>query len=383
MPSSRVAYRAGPRGAGAYEFYRGPQGERGAAAGLLPRCEFGLEILITLAHQSFVIGVSLDKAVEQLRFFWELQLSKSQADALLSRLSREWHVEFDRLSQLIAVSPVVHTDETSWSIGSVWTFLSEQSRLLVFGCRKDAATREILLPKATFAGVLVSDDAAGYRRFTQAQKCWAHLLRKAIKLTIIKPDDTRYRTFCDGLLAADRSAHAAAADKRLGDAGRQRRIAELEATLRGLCWDHRPLDRTSSDDAASDHTMSTDAVERDSINLAREIVRLMSANELFTFVKVPGVSGTNNESERTLRDPAQDRRTDQTSRSIRGARRRTILASPLESLRTRLPQIDLKSVLNEVAAWASSGLSPFGQAVKALGLTPLEQLVPLESANSS
>ena len=175
-------------------------------------------------------------------------------------------------------------------------------------------------------------------------------------------------------------------------------IAELEATLRGLCWDHRPPDRTSSDDAASDHTMSdhtmsdhtmsTDAVERDSIKLAREIVRLMSANELFTFVKVPGVSGTNNESERTLRDPAQDRRTDQTSRSIRGARRRTILASVLESLRTRLPQIDLKSVLNEVAAWASSGLSRLGQAVKALRLTPLEhspldQLVPLESANSS
>ena len=326
--------------------------------------------------------------MEQLRFFWELQLSKSQADALLSRLSREWHVELDRLCQLIAVSAVVHTDETSWSIGSVWTFLSEQSRLLISGCRKDAATLEILLPKATFAGVLVSDDAAVYRGFTQAQKYWAHLLRKAIKLTIIKPDDTRYRTFCDGLLAVDRSAHAAAADKRLGDAGRQRRIAELEATLRGLCWGHRPPDRTSSDDAASDHTMSTDAVERDSINLAREIVRLMSANELFTFVKVPGVSGTNNESERTLRDPAQDRRTDQTSRSIRGARRRTILASVLESLRTRLPQIDLKSVLNEVAAWASSGLSRFGQAVKALGLTPLEhspldQLVPLESANSS
>ena len=35
----------------AYEFYRGPQGERGTAAGLLPRCEFGLEILITLAHR--------------------------------------------------------------------------------------------------------------------------------------------------------------------------------------------------------------------------------------------------------------------------------------------------------------------------------------------
>jgi transposase len=362
----------------AYEFYRGPQGQRGTVPGLLRRCEFGLEILITLAHQSLVIGVSLDKAVEQLRFFWELNLSKSQADALLSRLAREWHVEFDRLCQLIAVSAVVHTDETSWSIGSVWTFLSEQSRLMIFGCRKDAATLEILLPKETFGGVLVSDDAAVYRGFTQAQKCWAHLLRKAIKLTLLRPQNTRYRAFCDDLLAVYRSACAAAADRRLGDAGRQRRIDELEEQLRGLCWEHRP----------SDHRPPADAVERDSINLALEIVRLMSVNELFTFVKVPGVSGTNNESERTLRDPAQDRRTDQTSRSVSGARRRTILASVLESLRTRLPQIDLRSVLNEVAAWATSGLSCFGQALKALGLAPLEQspldqLVPLPTSTTN
>ena len=113
-------------------------------------------------------------------------------------------------------------------------------------------------------------------------------------------------------------------------------------------------------------------------------------NELFTFGKVPGVSGTNKESERTLRDPAQDRRTDPTRRSVGGARRRTILASVLESLRTRLPQIDLRAVLNEVADGARSGLSGFGRALKALGLAPLEhspldQLVPLPSAptNSS
>ena len=264
----------------AYEFYRGPQQQRGTVPGLLRRCEFGLEILITLAHQSLVIGVSLDKAVEQPRFFWELNLSKSHADSLLSRLAREWHVEFDRLCQLLAVSAVVHTNETSWSLGSVWAFLSEQSRLMIFGCRKDAATLEILLPKETFAGVLVSDDAAVYRGFTQAQKCWAHLQRKAIKLTLLQPGDTRYRTYCDGLLVVYRST-CAAADRRLGGAGRQRRIAELEEQLRGLCWDHRP----------SAHRPSAGTVERDFENLALEMVRLMSANELFTFVKVPGVLG--------------------------------------------------------------------------------------------
>ena len=245
---------------------------------------------------------------------------------------------------------------------------------MIFGGRKDAATLEILLPKATFGGVLVSDDAAVYRGFTQAQKCGVHLLRKAISLTLLPPQNTRSRAFCDGLLAVHRAACAAATNRRLGDAGRQRCIDELEEQLRGLCWEHRPSDPT-----LSNLTPPADAVERDSVNLAVEIVRLMSASELFAFVKVPGVSGTNNESERTLRAPAQDRRTDQASRSVCGARRRTLLASVLESLRTRLPQIGLRSVLNEVAAWALSGLSGFGQALKALGLAPPEHSPPEHS----
>jgi hypothetical protein len=101
-------------------------------------------------------------------YFRGLTLSKSQADALLSR---EWHREFDQLCQFLAVSAVVRTDETSWSLNSVWTFLSEHSRLLIFGCHNDAAMLGTLLPKETFGGVLVSDDAAVYRGFSQAQNC--------------------------------------------------------------------------------------------------------------------------------------------------------------------------------------------------------------------
>lgn len=86
---------------------------------------------------------------------------------------------------------------------------------MIFGCRKDAATLDVLPPKATFAGVVVRDDAAVYRGFTPAQQCRAHLLRKAIKLTLLKPQNTRYRMFCDGLLAVSRSACAAVADIRV------------------------------------------------------------------------------------------------------------------------------------------------------------------------
>ncbi len=53
----------------------------------------------------------MDKIYEQLKFFWDLDLSKFQADPLLNQLSREWEAEFESLYMLLAVSPVVHADE--------------------------------------------------------------------------------------------------------------------------------------------------------------------------------------------------------------------------------------------------------------------------------
>ena len=46
--------------------------------------------------------------------------------------------------------------------------------------------------------MIVSDDAAVYRGFSKAQKCWAHLLRKAIRLTLLEPENAEYRRFLDG-----------------------------------------------------------------------------------------------------------------------------------------------------------------------------------------
>src|SRR5439155_17825907 len=112
-----------------------------------------------------------DKVCLVLSFFQNLKLGKSQADALLRQLSRHWQNEFEVLCTLLANSLVVHTDETSWSLNSVWTFLSEKARLLFFGVHKDADTLKQILDPATFAGIVTSDDAAVYAHFTKAQKC--------------------------------------------------------------------------------------------------------------------------------------------------------------------------------------------------------------------
>ena len=105
----------------------------------------------------------------------------------------------------------------------------------------------------------------------------------------------------------------------------------------------------------------------------------MEAEELFTFVTHPAVPGTNNESERTLRDAANDRKTGRTSKTLCGARRRTVLTSVLESLRLSLPDFTLAHVLEEVTDWLTSGRSRFRQLPESLNLATAR---PLPSGNA-
>ena len=157
----------------AYQIYRDSKKRYGKIPGVLGRSEFGLEIVTQIAFLVYITGLSLDKACQILNFFQDVRLGKSQADALLNQLSRHWASEFETLCTLLANSMVVHADETSWSINSVWAFLSEKARLLLFGVHKDAATLKEILDPATFAGIVSSDDAAVYANFSKAQKCWA------------------------------------------------------------------------------------------------------------------------------------------------------------------------------------------------------------------
>jgi transposase len=299
-------------------------------------------------------------------------LRKSQVDALLYRLSRHWERQFDVLCTLMANSMVVHADETRWSLNSVWAFLSEKARLLIFGVHKDADTLEKILDPTTFAGIVISDDAAVYANFTLAQKCWAHLLRKGIKLTLQDPDNADYRTFTDGLLEIYREACRIQRDQRLSGAGRARKVAELDDKILELCspvWaaDLPPLE----------------GIDNDYRLLVNEVMRLMLNRELFTFVTAEPielangtskpVDGTNNEAERTLRGPAQARDTGRTSKTLKGARRQTILTSVLESLRVYLKTFTLSSVIEEMNRWWADGKSCFEKLLEKLKLTRPEK----------
>jgi hypothetical protein len=343
-----------------YRIFGRPGGPEPPIPGVTPRCEYGLEILVVLAFLAYVIGLSLAKACAVLAFFCQLPLSRSQADALLRQLAHHWQGQFDTLCDLIAHAAVVYMDETGWKVGregcSLWTFASAGQRVFVFGCHKDAATLDTLLPPEVFRGIGVSDDAAVYRnRFDAAQKCWAHLLRKAIRLALLYPRKKKYQRFLDGLLELYQDAKRVAADGRLGEAGRKQRVAELEGRLCALCVPHQG-------GAATDLSPP----ERDLCNLANELLDRLMDEELFTFVLHPEVEPTNNRMERLQRGPALERKAGRTSKTAAGAQRRSVIVSVLESLRASLEGFTLSSVLAEVQRWLAEGQSLFERQWQAL-----------------
>jgi transposase len=352
----------------AYEIYRGPKNQYGRIPGVFGRSAFGAEIVLAIAYQVYVVGLSFDKVCLLMGFFQNLKLRKSQADALMNQLARAWEGEFEILCTLLANSLVVQTDETSWTINSVWLFLSEKARLAFFGVHKDAGTLREILDPATFSGIVVSDDAAVYANFTQSQKCWAHLLRKAIKLTLMEPADAEYRRFADRLLEIYRQACRVQRDRRLSAEGRGRKVGLLNDEVFDLCSPVWMAELPPGEGPADDYR-----------RLCNELMRLLLAEQLFTFVtaepveqpngKILAVPGTNNESERTIRNPVQARDTGRGSKTVPGARRRTIVVSVLESLRQYLSSFTLPSVIKEVGRWLATGRSCFARLAAKLGLT--------------
>jgi transposase len=337
----------------AYEVYR--RGNQfGRVAGVLGRSEFGIEITLALAYQVYCLGLSIDKACQVFSFFQQLKLKKSQADRLLNQLAGAWETEFESLCTILANSAVVHCDETSWSINSVWAFLNEHVTVAFYGVHKDAQTLAAILDKEVFRGTLVSDDAAVYQNFNESQKCWAHLIRKAIKLTLTSPAEPRFRQLADGLLAIYRDAKRISSDGRLRSDTKRSKVGELDDRVLELCsarWFDEDTDCEGDED--------------DYRKLCNELMRLMLDEELFVFVYRDGVDGNNNASERELRDDALARKTGRTSKTPAGAKRRSIISSVLRSIGKQIDSFTLTGVIAEVKQWMIRGKSCFEDVAKA------------------
>ena len=313
------------------------------------KCEYGLEILVTLAFLVYWTGVSIDKACGILVFFTGLELSKSQADSLLSQLAADWQAEYDAIAELVAAAAILYIDETGWKVGkkSCYTWIFSTLSTVFFKCgvgRGKEVLTDVLGEE--FDGIGVTDDYSAYQsQFTQHQLCWAHFLRKAIALSLRNPDNRQYATFLKSLFAIYYDAARFSRDQRLS-VGRLAKVHRLQSRIRMICRRYgEVLDETASRD------------DEKFVLLQNELVDHIE--KLFVFVLHPQVEATNNRSERQARSEAMARKAARTSKSERGAKRRGVIMSVLASLSKRLERFTLRNVLSEIDRWLETGRSVF------------------------
>lgn len=313
------------------------------------KCEYGLEILVTLAYLVYWTGVSIDKACGILAFFTGLELSKSQADSLLSQLATDWQIEYDAIAELVAAAAILYIDETGWKIGrrSCYTWIFSTLSTVLFRCgvgRGKAVLSEVLGER--FDGIGVTDDYSAYQsQFTEHQLCWAHFLRKAIAISLRNPDNRQYARFLKSLFAVYYDGVRTSRDRRLS-AGRAVKVKRLQSRIRMICRRYGEV----LDDAAS-------VDDGKFVRLQNELAD--NTEKLFVFVLHPEVEATNNRSERQARSESMARKAARTSKTERGAKRRGVIMSVLASLSKRLEQFTLGSVLSEINHWFETGRSVF------------------------
>ena len=342
------------------------------------RSEFGIEIILILAFLHYWIGVSLDNARQIMNFFTGLNLSKGQADSLLSQLADDWNEQYDTIAQLIALQMIVYIDETGWKVGdkSCYTWVFSTSLHVLYRCgvsRKKTEATDIL--GESFGGIGVTDDYAAYQDlFSRHQLCWAHLIRKAIKLALQNPSEPQYAEFLDGLcsiyddakqlrddaLAAAEDASPVATDSR-------EIVKQLQDRMTSLCTRREERIITAKAAAKAEPAIEPTAEHVATfILLQRELADNVDC--LFVFVEYPEVEPTNNRSERNVRREAEIRKGARTSKTARGAKRRGTIVTVLASLQTRISNFTLSNVLAEIDRWLEAGSSLFEQELQSLQL---------------
>ncbi|MEM8805951.1 MAG: transposase [Cyanobacteria bacterium P01_G01_bin.38] len=312
--------------------------------------EYGIEIILIVAFLHYWVGLSIDYTCRVVQFFTGLALSKSQANSLLEQLSRDWQGQYETIAELLTRQLVLYIDETGWKVGPnscyTWAFSTVMHVLFRCGVGRGKAEAQAIVGEK-FEGIGVSDDYGAYQSlFSEHQLCWAHLLRKAIKLTLQHPEEMDYKNFLDELYRIYQQAVRWQKDQRLS-VDRAEKVKLLKSRIRQLCTD-----------AGTFIDLETMTLHQQAfIRVQNELTN--SLDTLFVFVVHPQVEPTNNRSERNVRREAEVRKGGRTSKTDHGAQRRGIIMTVLATLNTRFEKFTLEKLLAEVARWMDTGISLF------------------------
>ena len=104
---------------------------------------------------------------------YRLELSKSQADSLLTQLADDWEVQYDAIAELIALQTIPNIDETGWQVGKkgcyTWIFWTAAHVLFRCGVSREKTEATSILGDF-FNGTVVTDDYAAFKNLLSEQQ---------------------------------------------------------------------------------------------------------------------------------------------------------------------------------------------------------------------
>jgi transposase len=286
----------------------------GAASQLGPRAL----ALATLLNKG--LGLPYGKTATVLEQAFGLRVSRGGLCQAMERVGRKAEPTYQALVEQVRGSPSVTPDETGWKVGGqlwwMWVFSTPQVTVYAIqpGRGFEQAARIL---GADFAGFLVRDGWAVYRRFVHAlhQSCLAHLLRRCREMMLVGGKrGTEFPRQIQAILQKALQLRDRRQQKQISDHGvavsRGRLEARLDQSLQ-RCY------RSSQNRRLANHLLR----ERDA---------------LFTFLNCPGLEATNWRAEQAIRPMVVARKVWGGNRTPRGALTQSILVSFLQTCRQQL-----------------------------------------------
>ena len=282
----------------------------------------GVVALVVELHTE--LGVPLAKVAHLLRTTFGLHVTPGGLAHLLHRAGRAAAPTYAELCAQVRNAPVVTPDETGWRVGAVrhwlWAFVTPQTTVYAI-CSGRGFNEAATVLGTDYAGVLVRDGWAAYRRFGGLhQTCLNHLFQRCKQLRLAYPD-SRWAGDVQATLRAGLDLRDRCHAGEVSEHGMATARGRLTARLGRLVDAPPPLD---------------DA-ERFAKHLATEFPAV------FLFLSDPSLDATNWRAEQAIRPAVVIRKVCGGNRTRQGADTQQVLASVVRTARQR--NLDLPALI--------------------------------------
>jgi transposase len=254
--------------------------------------QIGPKALATASHMHTVLGISYGKVTDLFERCFGLELVPSTLVRAQRRLGTQGEGVYDELKQAVRQAPFVYPDETGWRLAGasawLWVFVTRWVTVYTINRSRGRDVIEDILG-CDYAGAVGHDGWGPYGCLVKAvhQTCLAHLLRR-----------------CDELLeAATRGAvrFPRAAQSLLLDA-----LALRDRRDAGLISHHGLLSAIGKLEARRDDLLEWSPSYEPNRLLRNHLDRV--SDELFPFLRIPGLEATNWPAEQAIRPAVVNRK---------------------------------------------------------------------------